>query len=269
MAAASPPERSAPRAPRPRWPYLIRQLAWASLDLVFTPKCGGCNQLGSRLCAECWSSFQRLGPAVCAECGYPLGPTGVCASGLQRAAPLMGLRSAVRFAGPLRQALHRLKYKRDIILADSLARELARAWQVYALPAWTVLPVPLSAEGWQARGYNQAALLARGFADLARLPYQTEGLTRIRHTPSQVGLPAAARRVNVQGAFQANPARVSGRSFILVDDICTTGATLAACAEALRLAGAAAIWGLTLGRVLPPADQGAGEHSEARPARAG
>ncbi len=266
MAAASPAQ---PGSLRPHWPFLVRQFAWATVDLVFTPHCGGCNTPGSRLCAQCRASFQTLGPAVCGDCGYPLGPSGACASGLHPLAPLVGLRSAARFAGPLRQALHRLKYKRDIILADSLARELARAWRAYGLPAWTVLPVPLSAQGLQARGYNQAALLARGLADLARLPYQAEGLTRVRHTHSQVGLPAAARRANVRGAFAASREQVAGRSFILVDDICTTGATLAACAEALHLAGAAAIWGLTLGRALAPADHGAGDDSQARPARAG
>ena len=207
----------------------------------------------------------RLGTAVCAQCGYPLEAGAACRSGAHPVAPLLGLRSAARFGGPLQAALHRLKYKRDIILADTLAHELAGAWQAYSLPAWAVLPVPLSTQRLRERGYNQAALLARGLADLARLPYQAEGLVRVRHTHSQVGLAAEARRANVRGAFEARHARVAGKSFILVDDICTTGATLAACAEALHQAGAAAIWGLTLGRAVAPG----GTTSRARPARAG
>jgi ComF family protein len=183
--------------------------------------------------------------------------------------PLIGLRSAARFAGPLQHALHRLKYKRDIILADTLARELAGAWLAYRLPAWTVMPVPLSSERLRTRGYNQAALLARGLADLTGLAYQPRGLRRVRHTPSQVGLPAQARVLNVQGAFSADRDLVAGKSYILVDDICTTGATLAACAAALHQAGAAAIWGLTLGRAVAPGSAEAAPSHRAQPATAG
>jgi ComF family protein len=141
-----------------------------------------------------------------------------------------------------------LKYRRDIILADTLALQLARAWSVYGLPAGHVVPVPLAAEREHERGYNQSALLARALAELAGLPYEPRGLRRVRHTHSQVGLSGDERHHNVRGAFQARPERVAGRSIVLVDDICTTGATLSACAVALCAAGAAQVWGLTLGR---------------------
>ena len=255
---------------RQRWPYPLRQAAWAVLDLIFPPQCAGCNQPGTRWCAACRGRVQPLGAAVCGECGYPLPLNGAaCASGLHPLPALDGLRSAARYGGPLQQALHRLKYKRDIILADTLAHELARAWQAYALPAWTVMPVPLAASRLRERGYNQAALLARGLADLAGLPYQTAGLARVRHTPTQVGLAAEARRANVRGAFAAERDRVAGRAYILVDDICTTGATLAAAAEALRAAGAAGIWGLTLGRALAPGGPPATQERAANPAKTG
>jgi ComF family protein len=254
-----------PGSLQPRWTYLARQLAWAAFDLVFTPACGGCQKPGRRLCADCQTAIRLLGTAVCDHCGYPLNAAGACRSGQHPLSPLTGLRSAARFGGPLQPALHRLKYKRDIILADSLAQTLANAWQLYQLPAWTVIPVPLSNKRLRERGYNQAALLARGLADLARLPYQTAGLTRVRDTHSQVGLGSAERRANVRGAFAAHRGQVAGQSFILVDDICTTGATLAACAEALHEAGATAIWGLTLGRALAPgAAQAATEAVSAR-----
>jgi ComF family protein len=265
MAAAFPAQ---PGAPRPHWPYLLRQFAWAAVDLVFTPNCAACQKPGDRLCGACQAAIQRLGPDVCPVCGYPAAG-GPCRSGAHGKTPLVGLRSAARYGGPLQPALHRLKYKRDIILADTLARELAEAWRAYALPAWTVMPVPLSAERLRERGYNQAALLARGLADLAGLPFQSSGLRRIRHAHSQVGLPAEARRANVRGAFAADRRLVAGRRFILVDDICTTGATLAACAEALDEAGAAAVWGLTLGRALTTAGQEAGAVLGTHSARAG
>jgi ComF family protein len=152
------------------------------------------------------------------------------------------------FEGPLQHALHRLKYKRDIILADTLACLLRAGWAAYDFPGDVVIPIPLSTQRLRERGYNQAGLLARGFAELAGLTYLPRGVTRCRETRSQVGLSADQRRANVAGAFQSRPAHIAGKNIILVDDVCTTGATLAACAQALRSAGAQQVWGLTLGR---------------------
>ena len=169
------------------------------------------------------------------------------------------------FAGPLQQALHRLKYRRDVILADSLARVMHAAWRRYALPGEVVVPVPLSAERLRERGYNQAGLLARGFAEMAHLRYAPDGAARVRHTASQVNLSAEQRRANVAGAFHGRSRRVAGRSVILVDDVCTTGATLAACAAALRAEGAAQVWGLTLARARSPAHHAASAAAERTP----
>jgi ComF family protein len=177
--------------------------------------------------------------------------------------PLAGIRSAALFAGPLQRALHRLKYRRDVSLADALAPIMLTTWREHNLPAGMVMPVPLSAGRLRERGYNQAGLLARGFADLARLPYADRALRRVRHTESQVHLSAVARRENVASAFAADGRRVKGQIVILVDDVCTTGATLAACAEALRAAGASQVWGLTLGRAISPAHHAAGSGARA------
>jgi ComF family protein len=152
------------------------------------------------------------------------------------------------FEGPLRHALHRLKYRRDVILADALARVLAEGWQAWALPGEVVIPIPLSERRLRERGYNQAGLLAGAFAELTQLHYAPEAITRIRHTESQVNLTAAQRQTNVSGAFQAQARRVAGRAIVLIDDVCTTGATLVAAAEAVRAAGATEVWGFTLGR---------------------
>jgi ComF family protein len=197
----------------------------------------------------------------CGLCGYPLGEAQqcfACLSGQRPIAPLAGLRSWAYFEGPLRAALHQFKYKRDIILADTLGALLA-AELVCSQPAGLVVPVPLSAARLRERGYNQAELLARAFAELCGLPGDPRAATRHRDTASQVGLSAPQRRANVQGAFAADRRRVSGRTVILVDDVCTTGATLAACAAGLLEAGASAVWGLTLARArLPGGSRGAG-----------
>jgi len=236
---------------RPHWRYTVRQAAWAAVDLIFPPRCGGCEKVGHRYCPNCLTSLQYLPPPLCDDCGDPLarGEAGRCAACRRKSdSALTGTRSVAFFEGPLQHALHRLKYKRDIILADSLARLLHAAWQTQALPGEVVIPVPLSPQRLRERGYNQAGLLARGFAELAGLQYALDGAARVRHTVSQVGLTAEQRCANVVGAFEGRPRVVAGCAVILVDDVRTTGATLEACAEALRAVGAASVWGLTLAR---------------------
>jgi competence protein ComFC len=233
------------------WRYTLRQAIWVAADIIFPPQCGGCGRAGVRFCTACQESLTRLPAPVCSGCGYPLserevGQCAVCRQAAQSA--IAGIRSAAFFEGPLRQTLHALKYKRDIILADTLAQVLTEAWRTYALPGDLVIPVPLSSPRLRERGYNQAALLAHGFAELARLAYTPKGATRVRHTASQVGLSASRRQENLAGAFKGEAAQVAGRAVILIDDVCTTGATLRACAEALMAAGAAGVWGLTVAR---------------------
>ena len=234
------------------WRFTLRQAVWAAADIAFPPRCAGCGQAGARFCAACQQSLAGLPVPVCDLCGYPRAAdeARLCGPCRGRTAPaaIAGMRSTAFFEGPLRLALHNLKYKRDIILADTLARLLAEAFRTYAVPGDLVLPVPLSAQRLRERGYNQAALLARGFAELAGLPYTLGGATRVRHTATQVGLSASERWKNLAGAFKGEARVVSGRRVILIDDVCTTGSTLEACAEALAAAGAAAVWGLTVAR---------------------
>ena len=221
------------------------------VDLVLPPQCGGCGQARERFCPTCKASISYLSSPVCACCGYPLERADgdvcpACRSG--RLSPLAGIRSVAFFEGPLRKALHGLKYRRDIILADSLARLLYDAWRALQLPGDVALPVPLSAQRLRERGYNQSELLARGFSELAGLNFAPRGARRLRHTDSQVGLTAAERWQNVKGAFSGDPRQVAGRNVLLIDDICTTGSTLAACAAGLVEAGALGVWGFTVGR---------------------
>ena len=247
-----------------------RRVFWAAVAVVFPPRCCSCGRAGQAFCADCRASLAYLPAPFCERCGYPV-PTGTgrwcptCGSAERLAAatpsPLLGIRSAAFFEGALRQALHSLKYKHDIILADDLARLLQARWRSWGLPGEVVMPVPLSAQRQRERGYNQAALLAEGFATLAGLACAPGGAARVRHTLSQVGLSAAQRRENVAGAFQGAARWVAGRTVILIDDVCTTGATLTACADALRAAGAAGVWGLTVARAR--ADWHAAEHTVA------
>jgi ComF family protein len=160
------------------------------------------------------------------------------------------LRSWAIFQGPVREALHRLKYRRDLGLGEILSRSLMRVLQELEWPINVVMPVPLSIARQKQRGYNQAALLARPLALATDLAYRPKAIQRVRDTVTQVGLSLEQRRHNVVDAFQACSEIVAGKTILLVDDVATTGATLDACADALLLHGANEVYCLTVARAV-------------------
>ncbi len=161
------------------------------------------------------------------------------------------MRSWGVFEGPIRQALHKLKYRRNVALGDALAQHLAEYVATLGWPVDLVIPVPLGKERMKERGYNQVGLVAMPLAAINAWRYTPRALARSRETRSQVGLTAAERKENVSGAFRAEAALVSGTTVLLMDDVATTGATLSACASALLEAGARSVYALTLARALP------------------
>jgi ComF family protein len=161
------------------------------------------------------------------------------------------MRSWVVFEGPIRHALHSLKYRRNVALGDALAPFLAEFVRKLDWPVDLVVPVPLGRERMKERGYNQVGLFAIPLSRLQNWHYSPRVLRRVRETRSQVGLSAAERKENISGAFWANPTLASGKSLLLMDDVTTTGATLAACAEALQEAGARTVYALALAKALP------------------
>jgi len=161
------------------------------------------------------------------------------------------MRSWLAFEGPIRNALHKLKYHRNMALGDALAQPLA---EYVGTLGWTVnlvVPVPLGKKRMKERGYNQIGLVAMPLAEINRWQYAPRALARTRETRSQVGLTVAERKENVAGAFRADTELVSGKSILLMDDVATTGATISACAAALLDAGARNVYALTLARALP------------------
>ena len=159
-------------------------------------------------------------------------------------------RSAAVYEGALREALHAFKFSGKRALARPLG-DLAIEQCVASLLAGieAVIAVPLARERERERGFNQAALLAQRIAKRLGVPTRPRWLARVRATRPQSDLPAAERRVNVRGAFQASRA-VVGRHVLVVDDVLTTGATLGECARALRDGGARCVGVLTVARVL-------------------
>ncbi len=227
-------------------------LLWSGLDLLFPPRCAGCGTLGWRWCPTCASRVSHPLEPICAICGVPLErPDGSCE--FCRAAPphYCELRSWSLFEEPVRNAIHRLKYRRDIGLGEALTPWLAECLGGWHWPVDLVVPLPLGKKRLAERGYNQASLIARPLSMAMRLAYASDAVVRSQETRSQVGLTRTQRQRNVLNAFRAKPSRVKGRIVLLVDDVATTGSTLSSCAEALYAAGARDVFAFTVSRATP------------------
>lgn len=226
------------------------------LAVVFPQACPACHQPLDRptrgpLCGTCWLALPRHPRPACA-CGGPSSPRGACARcrrGLQAFAAGASLGP---YEGPLRIAIHELKYGGQRRVAARLAEAALREDSVRSLlaPGAVLVPVPLHPRRRRERGFNQSELLAREIARRTGAQVAPAALVRRADTAPQTGLSAAERRANVKGAFAVRQrARVAGRPVVLIDDVFTTGATARACAHALREAGAADVRLLTIARV--------------------
>jgi len=154
-----------------------------------------------------------------------------------------------RFDGVARRAIIELKYHNLRAIAPTLSAYLAARLRDEDFEPELIVPVPLHPKRLRRRGYNQSALLARELGVLRGIGVSERSLTRTRDSDSQVRTRTAeARKDNVAGAFACTDAAVSGKRILVVDDVCTTGATLEACASALRDAGSTEVRGLTVAR---------------------
>ncbi|HXF70361.1 MAG TPA: ComF family protein [Thermoflexus sp.] len=233
-----------------RLPQWITGLAEGILDLLFPPRCAGCGRPGVVWCSTCAADARPITPPICSLCGTP-GVTGKrCPRCQEDPLQLEGVRSCFVYHGPIRRALHRLKFHGRYRIAQVLASQMAEGWARFGMEADLLIPVPTSKARQRQRGYNQAAMLGQALAKRLAIPLHPYALRRVRATRSQVGLARSARRENVQGAFLGDPRWVQGKRVVVVDDVCTSGATLEACAIALYQAGAASVWGFTLARVI-------------------
>ncbi len=206
------------------------------------------------MCDACWGSIVPLTPPLCARCGEPIAAWRAadilhahCARCRRGGSRVSRLMAAGAYEGTLRAAIHALKYDGRRTLARRLGALMREAGEDLLVDADGIVPVPLHPSRLRARGFNQAADLARAVGrPIAPV------LRRTRATDPQAALPAARRHGNVRGAFAATPAmrQWNGAVLVLVDDVSTTGATLDACASALLSAGAAEVRALTAARAV-------------------
>jgi ComF family protein len=160
------------------------------------------------------------------------------------------MRSWAVFDSPVQNALHAMKYRRNIGLGESFAAQMAVFVRSLGWHADILVPVPLGKNRLKERGYNQVALVARPLAYEVELAYHPDALWKARETRSQVGLTISQRRENVDGAYQADVRAVKDKSVILMDDVATTGSTIVACTAALLSAGAKEVYAITMARAL-------------------
>lgn len=235
--------------------------------MIFPPQCGGCGKLGERWCADCRQALTPIQVPVCDICGEPQPKPGICGDCKASRPAFFALRSCAVFKEPLRPALHRLKYRGDISLGEALGWSLALYLDSLGWQADAVIPIPLSRQRMQERGYNQAGLIARPLSLIMRWSYYPNILIRARHTRSQVGLNAEERRRNTHGAFTIQSRLVEGKTILLVDDVATTGATLNSASQALATAGAVRVYALTMAKALQKYGLDHVEHSSVHPLR--
>ena len=222
--------------------------------MLFPPVCGGCGKAGVRWCPDCQGRVLLVAEPFCEKCGIPVRKVGLCEKCQLEPPAYRLMRSWAVFDSPIQNALHTIKYRRNVGLADSIAVQMVDFVRSLQWTLDMIIPVPLGRKRLHERGYNQVGLVARPLAYELGLEYAPSALWKSRETRSQVGLTFSQRRENVLKAYQANPLAVKRKSILLMDDVATTGSTISACTEALLSAGAHEIYALTIARALSHRD---------------
>jgi len=229
--------------------------------LLFPPACAGCRRLVSEpgsLCPACWSTLTLIEPPWCPVMGTPfthdMGEGFLSAAAIANPPPYARARAAVAYAGVARDLVQGLKYRDRTDLARWMAKWMIRAGFELVPACDLIVPVPLHRNRYFRRRFNQSAELARWLALLSGRRFEPAVLIRRKPTRQQVGLDREAREANVRAAFavpKTSRRMIEGRRVMLVDDVYTTGATVASATKALLRGGASAVDVLTFARVLP------------------
>ncbi len=242
--------------------FVWHELPWRSwlagtIDFLLPSHCllcGGRALASSALCPECRVALPQQTAQCCLRCALPAsGP--LCGACQRQPPPYDASVAAFRYAFPLDVLIHGLKYRQQLSAVSELAALLAAAGAELLAEADLVVAMPIHRRRLAERGYNQALELARLLARAAGRPLAVKMVRKVRHTPAQAGLDRAARLLNPQGAFECTT-RLDGMRVVVIDDVMTTGATLAELARCLKAAGASRVSNLVLARAGRPLSGG-------------
>lgn len=228
----------------------VRQIGVGMLDLLFPRRCVACGDaqatLTGHVCWECLRTVQFVEDPMCSLCGDPVdGVVGheFCCHWCRTAQPAFDCaRSAVRYRGAIRRLIQQFKYANATYLASDLSLYLTGLVRASGFEVDAICYVPLHPRKARERGFNQSRLLAECVARSLSLPLERNALKRVRFTETQTHLNSEQRKENVHGAFVSPIADwVEGRHWLLIDDVMTTGATVAECAAVLKRCGASSV----------------------------
>lgn len=245
------------------WRKLADVLLLRAANVVLPPRCPATGEIvdhAGALSATFWQQLTFIEPPCCNHCGLPFGVdlTGadssdiLCASCMATPFAFDRARAAVVYNDASRQLILGFKYGDRLHSITTFIPWLRRAGAELISDSDIILPVPLHRKRLWLRRFNQSALLAHALAKSCKIRCLPAGLLRTKHTQPQKGLSRSARYKNVSGVFAVHPryaAHIIGKRVLLIDDVFTSGATLDACAKALRGAGATQVHVLTLARV--------------------
>lgn len=222
--------------------------AFTLLDLIFPKRCVSCGKWGSYFCFDCIKRIEIAWP-ICPVCKR-LSDKGNVHPRCKTKYSLDGLIAGFYYKDPVKIAIIRIKYKWTYDIENTLCEYLFKVFKKYDIDRNAILvPVPLHPSRKKWRGFNQSELIAKYFSKKLNQPY-IDFLVRVRKTKTQVGLSRARRKVNIRGALDIAKSvdvdKIAGKSFILVDDVYTSGATISECAKVLKRVGAKSVWGMVI-----------------------
>ncbi|MEA2020656.1 MAG: ComF family protein [Patescibacteria group bacterium] len=226
---------------------IVDKLGKVLVSFLFPRKCVGCRRFGSWLCPKCEDKLSYAPFQYCLVCGRPaIG--GFTHPGCATRYSVDRLLVPFQYQGPLRLAICRAKYWGEWALFSRFA-DLVSLWLAYSsisfLPDTVLVPIPLHPLRLWERGFNQSEIFAKYLAQQLDLSVSFLGLKRAHYTQSQTKLNQQERKKNVRGAFSCSSA-LEGKNIVLVDDVCSTGATLSEASKMLKKKGARSVWVLVI-----------------------
>ncbi len=240
---------------------MLKTMRTTLVDLIFPPRCIACPEPTDAphgLCPACWRDTHFIAGATCHRCGVPLmgdagAASGALCDGCRRHPPAWDRgAAALVYEGAGKQLVLGLKHGDRLDIIGPLAGWMAVAGRELIAECDVIAPAPLHWTRLVKRRYNQSAELAKRLGRLSGKPVILDLLTRTRATTPQEKMNRAARAANQAGAFAVSARRrpsVEGKAVLMIDDVLTSGATLSACADCLKAAGAARVDVLALARV--------------------